>query len=480
MRLALALICIGCITDPVAAAPADPPGAPATGGAVEVPLEADLAHVSLRQLDILRQLLGAARIMAALHEQQQAPGGFYPADMSREEFETWSDPAAFNPYTRIMRNADGALAAVPYHEAWPRELGHAARLLARAAEITTDEALRSYLALRARGLITGDHARAEAAWQATRGSDIDVLIGPIDREADHEFGLKAGFGAYVLLRDWAWGARLAQLKVFLPKVQHSLPVSAAFKGEVPDVNVKLAVYDLLYQAGHQVLQLHQEPRGVQLRNVVRAHYDTFIPPVAELTLAPELRRQVSFDAFFLNTMLHEMAHSLGLSRTIDDRSTVSAALYEHADTIEEAKAAVLSLWMIDWLHREGELTETTRSEHHASFLAGVVHDIHLDPWSPVGQARLLLFNYFRDWGAFRRDAAGGGYYIDELGMGQAIEILAGQLLTLQGSGDHDGAAGLVETLAGVRPELRADLERLRAAGVPSSIVFRQAPDLPGM
>lgn len=489
MARVLMLLCLGLVAAPEGRA------AQAPAAEVEVDLTAELGHVSLQQAEVIRLLISAARIMEGLYQRQVSPDGFYPADMSREEFETWRDPAAGSAQTRIQRDPGGNLEAVPYHEAWPRELGRAARLLARAAEITRDETLRSYLVLRARALITGDHARADAAWAAMRHSDVELLIGPIGVDADREFGLKAGFGAFVLLRDWAWGARLARFTVFLPAVQHSLPVSGTFKSEVPDVDMKLAVYDLLYQAGHGAargdspapeaagdtrVRLQHGARRLQLRNVMRARFDALVLPVADALVAPEQRAAVGFEAYFLNTMLQEMAHNLGLRQTIDGRAAVPEALREHADTIEELKAAVLSLWMADWLHTQDELPETTPMAHYASFLASLFRGIHLDTWSPPGQARLILFNYFRDWGAFRRDAASGRYRVDEIAMAQAIEVLAGQVLTIQGSGDHEAAAGLVDTLAVARDEFRADLARLAAAGIPATVVFRQGEELLGL
>jgi hypothetical protein len=490
MRCLLMLLCLGLAAGPCATARAQ---APAT--VVEVDLRAELGHVSLRQVEIIRILIRVAQIMEELYQQQLAADGFYPADMERQEFEAWADPAAAHPHMRVRRDPEGRLEAVPYHEAWPVALGRAARLLARAAEVTNDEALRNYLTLRARALITGDHARADAAWRGMRHSEVDVLIGPIGRDADRDYGLKAGFGAYVLLRDWAWGARLARFTVFLPQMQHDLPVSAAFKSQVPNVDLNLGVYDLLYQAGSGAarvdsvapenagdprVRLQNGPRRLQLRNVMRARFDKLVLPVADTLVVPEQRALADFDAFFINTMLHEMAHSLGLSRTIDDRATVSAALREHADTIEETKAAVLSLWVVDWLHAHDELPDTTRMAHYVSFLASIFRTIKLDAYSPAGQARLLLFNYFRDWGAFRRDAETGLYRIEEADMGRAIEALAAHVLTLQGSGDHAGAAGLIDTMAVARTEFRADLERLAAAGIPATIVFRQGEHLLGL
>ncbi len=462
---------------------------------VERELEANLDSATLGQVEILRLLVSAARIMDALYREQVEGEGFYPADMSREEFDAWADPAAADPHTVVRRDATGALQAVPYHEAWPRELGQAARLLAQAAELSADESLRNYLTQRARALITGDYARAEAAWRAMRYSDLDVLIGPMFRDADRRFGLKSGFGAYVMLRDWGWGARLAAYTVFLPRVQASLPVSEAFKAEVPDVDMKVAVYDLLFHAGYGAaradsvtpeelgeprLRLRQGPQRLQLRNVTRARFDALVQPVADALIVPEQRGHVRFEPFFLNTMFHGMAHGLGMRETVAARGPVSEALREHADTIEELKAAVLSLWLANWLHANGEMRGTAPMDHYASLLAGVFRAVHIDVDSAAGRAHMLLFNYFRDWGAFRRDAATGRYRVDAADIGPAIAALAAQVLTIQGSGDYDGAAELIGALAEPRAEFRADLERLAAAGIPAAVAFRQPDELPGL
>lgn len=476
-----------------------PAGAVAAPAAeVEMDLVADLAGISLRDARVIEQLIEAARATERLYQRQLAPGGFYPADMGPAEFEAWADPAAQprarDPYHAVRRGPDGGLVAVPYHEAWPQELGAVARLLAAAADITADEALKHYLALRARALIVGDYRRADAAWQAVHDSDVDVLIGPLGTDADRDYGLKAGFGAYVLLRDWAWGARLARFTVFLPQLQHELPVSAAFRDEVPQVDMKLAVYDLLYHGGYGMppavgrpesvrdrrVRLERGPRQLQLRNVMRARFEALVQPAAALLLDPAQLGEVRFEPFFLNLMLREMAHALGLTRTVSNGEPVAAALGPHAAAIEEAKAIVLSLWLAERLHARGELPDTTPAGHYASFLAGSLRTLQLDPGSPAGQARLLVFNHCRDWGAIRRDPASGRYRVDPAALPAALEALAAELLTLQGSGDRAGAAQLLDYGAVLRPELAADLERLAAAGLPERIAFRQGKALLGL
>ena len=445
-----------------------PPAAPlrAAEAVVEVDLHTDLSGISLRQEEILRILLRAANVAGELYELQRAAA------------------------------AEGRFTDMPHHVAWPRHTALLARLLARAADASNDDPFRHYLTARARALITGDYARAEAAWLAMRDSDLEVLIGPLgDSAGDPAPGGNGWFGAYVLLRDWAWGAQLARFSVFLPEAQQALPVSAGFKAEVPDVGLKLAVYDLVYhagygsvrvssalpeQAGDSRVRLNRGPRSLQLRNVMRARFEALVLPVADAMLAPEDRRQVTFEAFFLNTMLQEMARSLGMRETLTGRGPVRVALGEHAETLEEAKAAVLSLWLADWLHARGELPGTSLEQHHASFLATLFRNAHLDPGSSTGLAKVLMFNHFRDWGGIHRDADTGRYRVASAEMRVAVEALAAQILTLQGSGDYEGAAQLVETLAVPRAQFTLDLQRLAEAGIPAALLFRLDENLPGL
>ena len=65
-------------------------------------------------------------------------------------------------------------------------------------------------------------------------------------------------------------------------------------------------------------------------------------------------------------------------------------------------------------------------------------------------------------------------------IGLPLEALAAELLTLQGSGDRDGAGELLAYGATLRPDLAADLERLAAAGLPERLAFRQGPALLGL
>jgi hypothetical protein len=422
------------------------------------------------------------------------PGaGFYPLDMSKEEFERANLPGSRSEYTLLQRDAKGQLAVVPYSQHWRDELGRAAALLEQAAGLADDEGLRDYLKLRANALRTDDFRASDRAWLDMKDNRLDVVIGPIETYEDKLFGYKAAFEAYVLVKDLEWSQRLARYAAMLPALQRGLPVPDAYKAESPGTDSDLNAYDVIYYAGDcnagsktiainlpndEQVQLEKGTRRLQLKNAMRAKFDAIMVPIAGELIAPEQRKHVTFDAFFANTMFHEVAHGLGIKNTVNGRGTVRDALQELGSGIEEGKADVLGLYMVTRLQQQGEL-DGALEDFYVTFLAGIFRSVRFGAASAHGQANMVRFNFFADRGAFTRDER-GYYRVDMPAMRRAVDELSGVLLKLQGDGDYAGVQKLGEELGVLRPQLQADLDRLSSRAIPVDVVFTQGKAVLGL
>ncbi|MEM7763963.1 MAG: Zn-dependent hydrolase [Pseudomonadota bacterium] len=427
--------------------------------------------------------------------EKPAGANFYPADITRAAFDSADFADKQGLYSLVRRDDDGALYAVPYHEAYAEELTAAANLLREAATLTDDADFANYLKLRAEAFLSGDYRASDLAWMDSKTSLVDVVIGPIETYEDQLFGYRAAFEAFVLVKDAEWSERLAKFSAFLPALQRDLPVGAAYKQEEPGTDSDLNAYDVVYYAGDsnagsktiainlpndETVQLEKGTRRLQLKNAMRAKFDEILVPISDLLIAPEQRQFITFDAFFANTMFHEVAHGLGIKNTIDGNSTVREALKDVASSIEEGKADVLGLYMINKLHEAGELGESDLRDNYVTFVASVFRSIRFGASSAHGKANMLRFNYFVERGAIVRDAEQQVYRIDLEKMTEATDALARQLLVLQGDGDYDGALALTNEKGRIGEQLQADLDRLSSAGIPVDIVFRQGVDALGL
>jgi hypothetical protein len=419
---------------------------------------------------------------------------FYPADMTKQEFEKANLPRSRSEYTVLRRDAKGALQVIPYHVAYKEEVTRAAALLDQAAALAEDAGLKRYLQARAAALRTDDYRDSDRAWLDMKDNRIDVVIGPIETYEDRLFGYKAAYEGYVLVKDMEWSRRLARYAAMLPELQRGLPVPAAYKAENAGSDSDLNAYDVIYYAGDcnagsktiainlpndEQVQLEKGTRRLQLKNAMRAKFDKIMVPIADELIAPEQRRHVTFDAFFADTMFHEVAHGLGIKNTIDGKGTVRDALKELGSGLEEGKADVLGLYMITKLHEKGEVTGSLE-DYYVTFLTGIFRSVRFGAGSAHGQANMLRFNFFADRGAFARDDSTGRYRVDMAKMRAAMDELSALILKLQGDGDYAGVGRLTADLGSVRPQLASDLARLADRSIPVDVTFTQGKSVLGL
>jgi hypothetical protein len=420
---------------------------------------------------------------------------FYPLNMSKEEFEKTALEHKTSEYTLLRRNNEGSLTVVPYHQEYAVQLNRASDLLRQAAEIAEDDGLKKYLQLRAEALITDQFKESDIAWLDMKNNSIDVIIGPIETYEDKLFGYKAAYEGYVLIKDKKWSERLSIYAKMLPDLQRNLPVEQKYKSEEPGIDSDLNAYDVIYYAGDcnagsktiainlpndEEIQLAKGTRRLQLKNAMQAKFDHILMPVSEMLIATEQRKHITFDAFFSTTMFHEVAHGLGIKNTVNGKGTVREALKELGSALEEGKADVLGLYMITQLHDQGELGEADLMDYYVTFMASIFRSIRFGASSAHGQANMVRFNYFNEMGAFARDDELGTYKVDLNRMRRASDGLSALILKLQGDGDYDGVAKLMQDKGKILPQLQKDLDRLGDAGIPVDVTFTQGKDVLGL
>ena len=426
---------------------------------------------------------------------------FYPKDMTKEEFnaavakQPEHEKEFKSEYTLLQRGNHGELLIVPYHTAYAKQVQLASEQLRQAAALADDPGLQRYLELRAEALLTDRYRKSDYAWMEMKTNTIDVVIGPIETYEDQLFGYRAANEAYVLVKDNEWSKKLARFAAFLPELQQGLPVPEQYKQEKPGTDSDLNAYDVVYYAGDcnagsktiainlpndEEIQLKKGTRRLQLKNAMRAKFEKILLPIAGELIAKDQQKHITFDAFFSNTMFHEVAHGLGIKNTITKKGTVRAALQEEASWVEEGKADILGLYMETKLKDKGELGKMDIMDSYVTFLAGIFRSIRFGGTSAHGRANLVRFNFFKQMGAFSHDDATGAYRVDPAKMKIAVDTLSEKLLRLQGNGDYAGVKAFMDEMGTIDRQLQKDLAGLASSGIPVDIVFEQGVDVLGL
>lgn len=418
----------------------------------------------------------------------------YPKDITKEALEKSEIADKTGLYSVIRKDAAGKLVSIPYHVIYKDQLTKAAGYLREAAALSEDPALKKYLELRAEALVTSNYKPSDMAWLDMKTNRLDIIIGPIETYEDKLINARTSFESYVLLKDMEWSKRLAHYVSFLGELQNGLPVDAKYKKESPGTDSELNAYEVLYYAGDcnagsktiavnlpndEEIQNSKGTRRSQLKNVMKAKFDLILVPIAQQLIAPDQRKHVTFDAFFATTMFHEVAHGLGIKNTINGKGTVKNALEEQGSALEEGKADILGLYMIQKLFDKGEIKEGVIMDYYVTFLASIFRSVRFGASSAHGKANMVRFNYFEEKGAFTKNAD-GTYSVNFEKMKEATNSLSALILKLQGDGDKKGVDELMATMGNISPDLQADLNKLTTMKIPVDIVFKQGLEVLGL
>ena len=534
----LLVILMSCTPDEKRSSPQTSQNHPLTAKYTPVQLTADLSNLSEKQKRIIVKLIEAAKIIddlfwyEAYGDKEEVLGlattdelrklihinygpwdrlagnqpfidqvnpkplgaNFYPKDLTKEEFEASNLVDKTSMYTFIRRDSTGALISIPYHQMFSKQVQKVALILKECAQITENKAFSHYLTLRADAFLTDEYQPSDFAWMNMKSNRLDVVMGPIENYEDALYNYKAAHEAYVLIKDLDWSARLDKYVSYLPELQKGIPVPEAYKKEQPGSNADLNAYDVVFYAGDcnagsktiainlpndEEVQLKNGSRRLQLKNAMRAKYEKILLPIAENLIDPDQRSMITFDAFFANTMFHEVAHGLGIKNTLNGSGTVRAALKEHYSALEEGKADVLGLYMITQLHQKGEISDDLNN-YYVTFMTSIFRSVRFGASSAHGRANMIRFNFFKERGAFTKNNENGYYKVNFDKMKLAINGLSEKILTLQGNGDYQGVTDWVSEKAHIDADLQLDLDRLTTKGIPVDIVFEQGVAVLGL
>src|SRR5437868_11864853 len=199
---------------------------------------------------------------------------------------------------------------------------------------------------------------------------LDITIGPYETYNDELFGYKAGFEAYITIRDEQKTNELKTIARHLQEVENNLPIDARFRNPKLGASAPIRVVNEVYAAGdgaHGVrtaaFNLPNDERvisekgsaRIMLKNIQEAKFAAALIPIAARVLAPGAKEDLSFNYFFTHILAHELSHGIGPHQIqVAGRATTPRQeLKELYSAIEEAKADVTGLFMMQYLFDHG-------------------------------------------------------------------------------------------------------------------------------
>jgi hypothetical protein len=398
-----------------------------------------------------------------------AGAAFYPADMTKEEFEAHlvahpQDKDAFTSgYTVIRRDEAGGLIAIAYSQYYAEFLQPAADLLRQAAARTSNQSLKTFLNLRAESFLTDDYYESEMAWMDLDGA-IEVAVGPYEVYTDNLFGYKTAFEAFVTVKDPDESAALDKYKNYLRDMEANLPVPEEYKNFRRGFESPIAVVTQVHGGGDNVPGVQtiafnlpndervREAKGakkVLLNNVMGAKFDRILEPMATHVLAENQASLLMQKYMGAETLFHELSHSLGPGVITKDgvETTVNAELKELYSAVEEGKADVMGAYNILFMMEKDELPAAEKQNFLATYFVGLFRAMRFGINEAHGRGAAFQYSFFKERNAFTVDEETGKYVIDFAKLEDAISALTAEVVFVQGDGDYARAEAFLNKYA---------------------------------
>ncbi len=192
-------------------------------------------------------------------------------------------------------------------------------------------------------------------------------------------------------------------------------------------------------------------KRVMLKNVQEAKFQKILQPIAARVLSKADQKDLNFDAFFTHILAHEMTHGIG------PQNNVRQSLKDLHSAIEEAKADVTGLFMLQYLY-DHKLLAGDEKQLYTTFLASAFRTLRFGTHEAHGKGMAMQFNYLVKKGGFVAKPD-GTYAVDFTKIKGAVRDLVHDLLTVEATGDYAGAKKMLE-LATIPPALEQSLAKM--------------------
>jgi hypothetical protein len=370
-----------------------------------------------------------------------------------------------------LKGTPKAFYAVPYSVAYAGQLTKAYRHLRSAADKieSSDAEFAAYLRNRARDLLANDYESGDASWVTGRYKHLNAQIGAYETYDDALFGVKAFHSVSLLITDEAATEKLRKALGGLQAIEDKLPYEP--RKRVRD-DIPVAVYNVIADYGqargtNTATILPNDPlfsrrygRTIMLRANIMEH-----PDIAAAGL--RVWRAATADAHANDraagggtqrTLWHEIGHYLGPDRDRRGR-TLDVALEDYADSLEEMKADLVSLFA----HHQISDPATLRAVQAAG-IQRTLQNVKPRREQPYQTMQLIQFNWFVEHGLLEPDPQTARLTIHYDRYADVVNALLKEVLALQANGDKQAAAAFFDRWTRWTPEVHDKLAaRIREA-----------------
>src|SRR5213079_3464458 len=178
-----------------------------------------------------------------------------------------------------------------------------------------------FLRKRADALLVDDYYQSDLLWIDLKAPKFDVVFAPYETYLDDVLGVKASYGAAVLIRNDTESKRLAEYQQYVPDIQDALPLPSEDRPSKRGHVTPMEVMDAPFRAGdlrhgYQAVadnlpndpRIHQEKgsKKIFFKNFMDARVTEVVLPLAGRIMDPAQAKRASAEGYLSVVVMHEI------------------------------------------------------------------------------------------------------------------------------------------------------------------------------
>jgi hypothetical protein len=357
-----------------------------------------------------------------------------------------------------LRSAEDAtqLYALPQSVRWAPEITRVYQRLNAAARMveSSDAEFARYLRNRARDLLSDDYESGDAAWVTGNFKRLNAQIGSYETYDDALFGAKAFMSMSLLKRDEVASKKLREAVRDLQEIEDALPSPQHRK---VSSDIAIGVYEVIADFGqargrNTATALPNDPlftkrygRTILLRANIMRNPELFSNSLAswKALMGSPFDSDLTEDGELNRTLWHEIGHYLGVDRDRRGRP-IDVALQSSADTFEELKADLVSLFAAPLLEKAGIYSDHDLIAVYASGINRTLQDAKPRREQAYQTMQLMQFNWLLDKGVFDVEPVNNVIMIHYDRYRAAVAEMLEAVLKIQHDGDRAAAEAFID------------------------------------
>jgi hypothetical protein len=410
-------------------------------------------------------------------------GGFYPEDITLEEFDEFikNNPDVeedfISPYTIVVRE-NKKLKAIPYSEYYKEYLTKASEFLDEACNFSENPTVKEYLAEMSNAFLTNNFYDADIKWLKMENHDIDSLLGPQEFYEDIFLGHKAAFTSFICIKNKEEVKKLSVILNILEILQQNLPIPEHYKKLKRGSSSQIQIVNLIFNSGDargpiqaaafnlpnsQKIRANFGSKKILIHNIMEAKFNSITLEIVDKLLSEKDKGKVTFSAYFNLILMHEISHELGIGFVEGSDGELHEVTYFLKDLyniIEEAKADIMAIYSLMTMVKECYISDCTIVEVTTTYLISIFRAMRFGSENAHGVANIIQWDFLYKEGVIVSSKENQKLSIDFIKFDKAIENLLAIILTLQGEGDYEKLKNFIEEYSPVDEELAFYLKKL--------------------